>query len=479
MILPSGAVTTLDNIMSKTGRNDPCPCGSGKKYKKCCLVKEEGQAAALRQAIAQFRPSAPTSVDETADLFEDAWPATEAAGDEDSQDTDIEAGAPPDTEPYESKPISDEVPAISEEDKALVDAWWSDYLKLTGPDAILRHLNAFLDSHPRLVENLQLHYEVLFELGGALLREGRPGDYIELLERIRRDFPASYLKSFSYYDRDLICYRIATRGPTGIEEYLDWFREYPDEDIDGLLAVVDFMMAAECDETLIGLAEAVYDPICRSTRVMGGCDRLLTILILAYCRPYLDGGWTRPDLEALAGRLRTIRTPLREEWYRPEVLDGRLGEITGVLDQAFFDGFHTRRDLARYYTTVSHNFMGWLHRERGFSWMKAEYYRTRALSYLVQGIPDGKRPKQPFTFHQQLLDQAIGIRGFMPTALPETRVFATLNALYWFADYLAGRAALPDEQRAMVQEWCQASWHRVKQSDWQNIETLGFERFPQ
>lgn len=20
------------------GRNDPCPCGSGKKYKKCCLV---------------------------------------------------------------------------------------------------------------------------------------------------------------------------------------------------------------------------------------------------------------------------------------------------------------------------------------------------------------------------------------------------------------------------------------------------------
>lgn len=24
--------------MNKTGRNDPCPCGSGKKYKKCCLA---------------------------------------------------------------------------------------------------------------------------------------------------------------------------------------------------------------------------------------------------------------------------------------------------------------------------------------------------------------------------------------------------------------------------------------------------------
>lgn len=25
----------------KVGRNDPCPCGSGKKYKKCCMAKEE------------------------------------------------------------------------------------------------------------------------------------------------------------------------------------------------------------------------------------------------------------------------------------------------------------------------------------------------------------------------------------------------------------------------------------------------------
>lgn len=24
---------------SKVGRNDPCPCGSGKKYKKCCALK--------------------------------------------------------------------------------------------------------------------------------------------------------------------------------------------------------------------------------------------------------------------------------------------------------------------------------------------------------------------------------------------------------------------------------------------------------
>ncbi|MFH1743742.1 MAG: preprotein translocase subunit SecA [bacterium] len=29
----------------KVGRNDPCPCGSGKKYKKCCLLKEQVAAS--------------------------------------------------------------------------------------------------------------------------------------------------------------------------------------------------------------------------------------------------------------------------------------------------------------------------------------------------------------------------------------------------------------------------------------------------
>lgn len=28
--------------MGKIGRNAPCPCGSGKKYKKCCLSSQKG-----------------------------------------------------------------------------------------------------------------------------------------------------------------------------------------------------------------------------------------------------------------------------------------------------------------------------------------------------------------------------------------------------------------------------------------------------
>ena len=40
--------------MPKTGRNDPCPCGSGKKYKHCCLEKDRAAefAPAVRQRVA-------------------------------------------------------------------------------------------------------------------------------------------------------------------------------------------------------------------------------------------------------------------------------------------------------------------------------------------------------------------------------------------------------------------------------------------
>jgi uncharacterized protein len=27
-------------FVRQAGRNDPCPCGSGKKYKRCCLGKQ-------------------------------------------------------------------------------------------------------------------------------------------------------------------------------------------------------------------------------------------------------------------------------------------------------------------------------------------------------------------------------------------------------------------------------------------------------
>jgi hypothetical protein len=48
--IASGRIVRIERSqMEKVGRNDPCPCGSGKKYKKCCLGKENSSDTPGRQ----------------------------------------------------------------------------------------------------------------------------------------------------------------------------------------------------------------------------------------------------------------------------------------------------------------------------------------------------------------------------------------------------------------------------------------------
>jgi len=58
--------------MAKTGRNDPCPCGSGNKYKRCCLEKDEAAAAAARAKLdtSRARTEALGAMDDQPDQYD-------------------------------------------------------------------------------------------------------------------------------------------------------------------------------------------------------------------------------------------------------------------------------------------------------------------------------------------------------------------------------------------------------------------------
>ena len=396
------------------------------------------------------------------------------------EDFEEPSAAEIDQEPYVGKTISDEAPEISEEEQALVDAWWDDYKKLKDPDDILRHLNDFFDAHPDLVENLALHYEVLFELGAQLVEAGRSGDYIALLKQVRERFPDAYLKSYSYYDRDIIFYEVAERGcSAGIEDYLPWFEEYPVAGVDNLFEVIDFLMVTECDKAVMRLLEATYYPLCRSSEVFGG-EQLLDPLILGYLAPSLDDGWTAADLQTLVERLQGIRIRLRAEWYDPSYLQAIMQEITGEPGAERFGAFAAAEDLGQYYDGITRNFMGWLRREKGFSWMKAHFYRDQVMRYLLRSIPAGKRPKQPFTFTKKLLDRTLAGNARQLLSLNATKALGSINAVYWFAEYLARGQAITDEQGADVQRWCEEFWNAtIEPFRKSTIEAGAFKTFPQ
>ena len=58
----------MTNVTPRPSRNEPCHCGSGRKYKQCCLDKDE---AAAREARAKAAAEAPVPTP-------DAAPATAA-----------------------------------------------------------------------------------------------------------------------------------------------------------------------------------------------------------------------------------------------------------------------------------------------------------------------------------------------------------------------------------------------------------------
>jgi len=43
------------NELNKIQRNHPCPCGSGKKWKKCCMKEHELDTLVLERKIKRYR----------------------------------------------------------------------------------------------------------------------------------------------------------------------------------------------------------------------------------------------------------------------------------------------------------------------------------------------------------------------------------------------------------------------------------------
>src|SRR5277367_4096398 len=65
--------------MAKIGRNDPCACGSGKKYKKCCMARDEAAALAARAVQPAVAPARLPSLANTFQQHDELDELTEAS----------------------------------------------------------------------------------------------------------------------------------------------------------------------------------------------------------------------------------------------------------------------------------------------------------------------------------------------------------------------------------------------------------------
>ena len=141
----------------KTGRNDPCPCGSGKKYKKCCMNKD---AQAKFQALAE--KAAPV-VD---------VPKITAA---------LPSYTPPEREAVPPPPPDPKMDAII--------ARWEEFEEADYDARIALYLKTL--EEPELMDG-ENAYEMLSQLFPVALRNGQARQFCDWVEALKQRVPKTY-----------------------------------------------------------------------------------------------------------------------------------------------------------------------------------------------------------------------------------------------------------------------------------------------
>jgi hypothetical protein len=439
--------------MPAIGRNEPCPCGSGKKYKKCCLAKDE----AARFAAPPVGTPLNASEDDAVETYEpEPLPASarswEDEDEEDARGSDAEARR--DLAPYPQPP--EDLPALSPAANRLVDEWWDAaktfFRKRMDADAMLLHLTRFMDRHPTLVPHLELEHEYLFELGAELGRRREWSRYADLLLRFREEHPDSYARSFGYFDYDLIIEQLARGRPSDIRRFFDFFHQYPSSDVDNAERVIELLAWTGMQDALFEFVKPLPPPPGQPPDTPGTSISEYWLGFAQYV-PFLDA---HADPAAAAQQLVHAMDSLavRDMPHRePDSVEFELRRCLEPPRTGDFRACRKRADVQTFFWGVTWNYCGFLHASRGIPWAKARFLAEAVERYWVRRVQGGK-PKNPFPYDAQDLEAFVcrTCRDF--TAINGVRAASFLEAACYFAEYLLACGLVTESQRDRAHDMC-------------------------
>jgi hypothetical protein len=467
-----------ENQVKKLGRNEPCHCGSGRKYKKCCLRKdEEDRQRALEEQEYERDVEAgridPFAGDE--DWEEEPEDETEEYLEE--EDDFFQDYSPRPAE-ESLEPDRVEQRELSPEDLAIVEQWGKEYVTLREPDALRDHIENFLTTHPQLVSELDLGGEPLLELGGMYIREGRHESYIEVLTRLRSEFPEEYLRSFPYFDNDMIAWAIINNQKEKAAQYLDNYRQDPDKDADCLFELIHFMMSWNCQDILAGFLPDICKRVCTSPRIIGGSE-IITPLIFIHMAPYLDQGPARFDPEQLCADLKIIEDFINPVWLDPDFLKKRMQIILGSRECLNIDDCRTRKQAVERYDEMTAQFMGWLGVNTGLDWCAAGYHSGLVFEYLAKSLPAKKKHRTAFPFEERNMERLLIRLTQNMLWLDPSRLFGMLNGIYCFQGFLEDTRSLAPEEAKQNRKACTSLFEKgypaLKEQD---FKAMAWRQFP-
>ncbi len=461
-------------MSNKPGRNEPCHCGSGKKYKKCCMPKDlakekEDLLAAIEevddQEVEGFADADEESgTEEPFEVFHETMQQLISGNDSD--------------DPKPGEQIRDDYPEIPEADEHLVDEWWDEFRTIEDPVEERKAVEQFMKDHPSLVVHLGLHHEVLFELARDYLRMGRIDEHIEFLMRIRKEFPETYLKSFGYYDASIIYWLIWKGRPDEIPAFLNLFVEYPVDFPERLFDVISALQATNHQKELMPLIKNTYIYVLGSDEIFGGNDIISPMMTDLYSE-FISAEFSDADFETLTERLRTLGLQFDDEIFTKSYWDSLFEKILKPYHSWELPTSTSKASIRDFYYDLSLNFIGYLKENLAISWVSANYYAVMIMEYFhtlqrKKGKKEGLLNFSKKTMDSILMEVSrdfVFIRGI--------KGFSLLNSIFYFAEFLEICGLTDQKNKEEIQNSCESLFAMVyKIVTDESVEALMFKKFP-
>jgi hypothetical protein len=337
--------------MSKLGRNDQCHCGSGKKYKKCCLEIDEAKARTCREedsrelrAVFDERPSCSFRIDSEDDLF-----------DEDFEDE------------------------ISDDDSCVAD-FMSEYDRLEFDDKVAE-FKTLIETKDELFPCVA--FETIDMLQSAADTASRRQQVNGCIDLMRSACNEVFLDNAAYYADWYIMNSLADGRLAEMTSYFNAAAADAEKSIDVFTELIDTLAYHGQLSVLVEGMNLVWPVIRKSTGIMGWAVNEFAVTLSDYVAfEWLERAGRGEDAEfdELAASMREFFPELDIPGFR-EFLGRINGEIvTPWTMKELSPARKNRGNLG----LLSQEFLGHLRQREGVSFTKGRLACFEIVDYLIE-----------------------------------------------------------------------------------------------
>ena len=349
-------------MANKPGRNQPCPCGSGRKYKNCCLAADEARERASRAAALSAPPA--LGVDDLDD-YED--------------DLDEELDEELDDE------LSGFYPEVAAAPTAADELW--ERFEAADYEEQIAIFQAALAAGEL---DDELAFEMLSQIQPEAQARDEPRRFRDLVEQLAREAPAVYAEDAVYYVSWLLDEALASGDLDRLPTILEPFAREPDRAIDELFRVVDQFLyyghtAPLVDMLRRGWERVAHAPGIHPQAIADYGDRLVDVVLFDYLA-------TAPAPRADDAALLALVTPyleLQPESFRQNVA-ALLGELGRDWHPRDFESPPRAEPRERRLTLLGWEWLGDLWRRHGVPLGRGKLAADALVDYQTQQPGKGK-----------------------------------------------------------------------------------------